>query len=162
MSTAAPAAMIDWGIARATGRRLMPAPPRRTAIEIAQVVGQLRGFALDARAYVRDFTGMTPEGPEPPVLVVDRQRWLDVNIDSFGELITPLLVKMAEERKGATGLLMNGVGSKVPGPGLGGLLAFVGSKVLGQSEPFLPAATAKEGERGSLLLVAPNIVYVER
>jgi len=162
MSTAAPPAMIDWGIARATGRRLMAAPPRRTAIEIAQVVGQLRGFALDARAYVRDFTGMTPEGPEPPVLVVDRYRWLDVNIDSFGGLIAPLLERMAEERKGATGLVMNGVGSRVTGAELGALLAFVGSKVLGQYEPFLPAATAKEGERGSLLLVAPNIVYVER
>jgi coenzyme F420 biosynthesis associated uncharacterized protein len=164
MTTTAPAgsAMIDWSIARATGRRLMPAPPRRTAIEIAQVVGQLRTFALDARAYVRDFTGMTPEGPEPPVLVVDRQRWLDVNIDSFGGLISPLLTRMAEERKGPTGAVMNSVGSRVTGAELGAMLAFVGSKVLGQYEPFLPAANAKEGERGSLLLVAPNIVYVER
>ncbi len=155
-------AMIDWGVARATGRRLMPTPPRRTAIEIAQVVAQLRTFALDSRAYVRDFTGMTPALPEPPVLVVDRERWLDVNIDSFGGLVSPLLERMAEERTGATGAVMSGIGSRVTGAELGGLLAFVGSRVLGQFEPFLPAAGGKEGERGSLLLVAPNIVAVER
>jgi coenzyme F420 biosynthesis associated uncharacterized protein len=156
------AAMIDWGMARATGRRLMPAPPRRTEIEIAQVVGQLRTFALDSQAYVRDFTGLIPTGSEPPVLVVDRNRWLDVNIDSFGGLIAPLLERMAAERRGATGAVLNGVGSRVTGAELGLLLAFVGSRVLGQYEPFLPAAGAKEGERGSLLLVAPNIVSVER
>ncbi|HUR73935.1 MAG TPA: zinc-dependent metalloprotease, partial [Sporichthya sp.] len=150
------------GVARATGRRLMPAPPPRTAIEIAQVVGQLRTLALDSRAYVRDFTGMIPAGPEPPVLVVDRDRWLEVNIESFGGLIAPLLERMAEERSGATGALMNGVGSRVTGAELGALLAFVGSRVLGQYEPFLPAPAAKQGERGSLLLVAPNIVAVER
>ena len=154
--------MIDWGMARAAGRRLMPAPPRRTEIEIAQVVGQLRTFALDSQAYVRDFTGLVPTGPEPPVLVVDRNRWLEVNIDSFGGLIAPLLERMAAERKGATGAVMNEVGSRVTGAELGLLLAFVGSRVLGQYEPFLPAAGAKEGERGSLLLVAPNIVSVER
>jgi coenzyme F420 biosynthesis associated uncharacterized protein len=155
-------AMIDWGMARATGRRLMPAPPRRTEIEIAQVVGQLRSLALDSRAYVRDFTGMIPAGAEPPVLVVDRHRWLDVNIESFGSLVTPLLERMAEERTGATGAVLNGVGSRVTGAELGALLAFVGTRVLGQYEPFLPAAGAKEDERGSLLLVAPNIVSVER
>lgn len=158
--------MIDWGVARATGKRLMPAPPRRTAIEIAQVVGQLRSLALDSRAYVRDFTGMIPAGPEPPVLVVDRDRWLEVNIDSFGGLITPLLDRMAEERTGPTGAVMNGVGSRVTGVELGALLAFIGSRVLGQYEPFLPASGASrnglEGARGSLLLVAPNIVAVER
>ncbi len=154
--------MIDWGMARATGRRLMAAPPRRTAIEITQVVGQLRTLALDSRAYVRDFTGMTPQGAEPPVLVVDRDRWLEVNIDSFSGLIAPLLDRMAEERTGATGAVMNGVGSRVTGAELGALLAFVGSRVLGQYEPFLPSPEAKEGERGSLLLVAPNIVAVER
>ncbi len=155
-------AMIDWGVARATGRRLMPAAPRRTAIEIDQVVAQLRGFALDSRAHVRDFTGMVPEGPEPPVLVVDRQRWLDVNIDSFAEISAPLLDRMAAERKGPAQALFSGVGSRVTGAELGALLAFVGSRVLGQYEPFLPPAGAKEGEVGSLLLVAPNIVHVER
>nr|WP_019874988.1 zinc-dependent metalloprotease [Sporichthya polymorpha] len=155
-------AMIDWGVARATGKRLMPAPPRRTEIEIGQVVAQLRTLALDSRAYVRDFTGMIPAGPEPPVLVVDRHRWLDVNVGSFSELSAPLLERMAEERQGATGAVMSAFGSRVTGAELGALLAFVGSRVLGQYEPFLPAAGAKEGERGSLLLVAPNIVAVER
>src|SRR5262249_55044649 len=123
---------------------------------------QLRTFALDSRAYVRDFTGMIPAGPEPPVLVVDRYRWLDVNIDSFGGLVAPLLERMAEERTGATGAVLNGVGSRLTGAELGGLRALVGPGVLGQYEPFQVAAGAKEGERGSLLLVAPNIVAVER
>ena len=38
------------------------------------------------------------------------------------------------------------------------MLGFLGSKVLGQFDPF----HEKPGEQGRLLLVAPNIVHVER
>ncbi len=45
--------------------------------------------------------------------------------------------------------------SKITGAEVGGLLGFLGSKVLGQFDPFHDPA-------GRLLLVAPNIVHVER
>jgi coenzyme F420 biosynthesis associated uncharacterized protein len=47
------------------------------------------------------------------------------------------------------------VGAKITGAEVGGLLGFLASKVLGQFDPFHDPA-------GRLLLVAPNIVHVER
>ena len=47
------------------------------------------------------------------------------------------------------------VGSKITGAEVGGLLGFMAGKVLGQFDPF-------HDPRGRLLLVAPNVVHVER
>jgi len=57
------------------------------------------------------------------------------------------------------------VGGKVTGVELGMLLSFMASRVLGQYETFAPAGRempAGEDGGGRLLLVAPNIVHVER
>ncbi len=89
---------------------------------------------------MRGYTGLTPEGPEPPVLVIDRPGWVDVNVESFAFLLTPLLDKMSEARPRAAASMVKGVGSKVTGTELGALLSFVGTKVLGQYEPFTAVA----------------------
>ncbi|MGQ0625801.1 MAG: zinc-dependent metalloprotease [Sporichthyaceae bacterium] len=154
------APLIDWRVACATGLRLLPPPPQASAGEIEAVVAQLRRFAAESRKHVAEFTHLTYPDPEPPVLVVDRARWLTINVEAFAELSTPLLVKLADARTGPTSGALRGVGARITGLELGALLAFVGSKVLGQYEPFLPVAAT--GQPGRLLLVAPNIVHVER
>ena len=54
--------------------------------------------------------------------------------------------------------LTEAIGSRITGVELGAMLGFLGSKVLGQFDPF----HEQPGEQGRLLLVAPNIVHVER
>ena len=44
---------------------------------------------------------------------------------------------------------------------MGALLSYLSSKVLGQFDPFFPGADA-DAPGGRLLLVAPNIVAIER
>ena len=51
------------------------------------------------------------------------------------------------------------LGSRISGAEVGGLLAFMSSRVLGQFDPFWDGPA---GEPGRLLLVAPNIVQVEQ
>jgi coenzyme F420 biosynthesis associated uncharacterized protein len=51
------------------------------------------------------------------------------------------------------------LGGAVTGAQLGAILAFLSSKVLGQYDPFVPS---RNGEGGRLMLVAPNIISVER
>jgi coenzyme F420 biosynthesis associated uncharacterized protein len=64
-------------------------------------------------------------------------------------------VAEAFERRGRLpGAPLAAIGSRVTGAELGGLLGFLGSRVLGQYDPF--------GDPGRLLLVAPNVVQVER
>lgn len=148
--------MIDWNVARSTSRRLMRPGPDLSDAEVADVVADLREASLVAEGPVREFTGLTPAHPTP-VLVVDRPRWADANLASFQVVIDPISEKIAASGKAPTGLPRE-VGRRVSGAELGAIVAFLGGKVLGQFDPF------HEGEHGGgrLLLVAPNIVHVER
>jgi coenzyme F420 biosynthesis associated uncharacterized protein len=95
------------------------------------------------------------------------------NVAGFRELLRPLLDRMRDRRSGRPGAAVLGaVGGKVTGVEVGLLLSLLASRVLGQYETFapadreLPAGAAVPGpgapRRGRLLLVAPNIVHVER
>lgn len=60
--------------------------------------------------------------------------------------------------------MLGAVGGKVTGVELGMLLSFLASRVLGQYETFAPVSRdlPASAAGGRLLLVAPNIVHVER
>ncbi|MGW3302449.1 zinc-dependent metalloprotease [Streptomyces rubiginosohelvolus] len=169
MTSIGGAQMVDWNLAVATATRLVRPGPDISREEARAVVAELRRHAKASEEHVRLFTRMIPEGTEPedtPVLVVDRPGWIKANIAGFRELLQPLLAKMESRRSGGPGgAVLGAVGGKVTGVELGMLLSFLASRVLGQYETFAPAtrelpASANGG--GRLLLVAPNIVHVER
>ncbi|WP_079079360.1 zinc-dependent metalloprotease [Streptomyces sp. DSM 15324] len=164
---AASAGMVDWNLAVATATRLVRPGPEVSRDEARTVVAELRRHAKASEHHVRGFTRMgTEDTHDTPVLVVDRPGWVRANVAGFREILKPLLDKMQERRGSSTGGAVLGVvGGKVTGVELGMLLSFLASRVLGQYETFAPAtrelpAGAKNG--GRLLLVAPNIVHVER
>ncbi|KOX01178.1 coenzyme F420 biosynthesis-associated protein [Streptomyces sp. NRRL B-1140] len=163
--------MVDWNLAVATATRLVRPGPEVSRDEARAVVAELRRHAKASEAHVREFTRLgTEEGHDTPVLVVDRPGWIRANVAGFREILRPLLDKM-QERRGSTtgGAVMSAVGGKVTGVELGMLLSFLASRVLGQYETFAPAtgdlpSGGSPGAPGGgrLLLVAPNIVHVER
>ncbi|WP_030354478.1 zinc-dependent metalloprotease [Streptomyces scopuliridis] len=169
MTSIGGAQMVDWNLAVATATRLVRPGPEVTRDEAREIVAELRRHAKSSEEHVRAYTRMIPDGHEPPdtpVLVVDRAGWVKANVAGFRELLKPLLAKMQERRPGGPGgAVLGAVGGKVTGVELGMLLSFMSSRVLGQYETFAPAtrdlpAAANGG--GRLLLVAPNIVHVER
>ncbi|MFJ9680246.1 zinc-dependent metalloprotease [Streptomyces sp. NPDC101194] len=169
MTSIGGAEMVDWNLAVATATRLVRPGPEISREEAREVVAELRRHAKAAEEHVRSFTRMIPEGTEPedtPVLIVDRAGWIKANVAGFRELLRPLLGKMQDRRgNGPGGAVLGAVGGKVTGVEVGMLLSFLASRVLGQYETFAPAprdfpASADGG--GRLLLVAPNIVHVER
>ncbi|MFJ3584837.1 zinc-dependent metalloprotease [Streptomyces sp. NPDC090127] len=169
MTSIGGAEMVDWNLAVATATRLVRPGPDVTRDEAREVVAELRRHAKASEEHVRAFTRMIPEGHEPqdtPVLVVDRAGWVKANVAGFRELLAPLLDKMQERRSGGPGgAVLGAVGGKVTGVELGMLLSFLASRILGQYETFAPATRelpAGEKGGGRLLLVAPNIVHVER
>ncbi|MEV5600375.1 zinc-dependent metalloprotease [Streptomyces sp. NPDC052299] len=169
MTSIGGAGMVDWNLAVATATRLVRPGPEISREEAREVVAELRRHAKAAEEHVRAFTRMIPDGTEPedtPVLVVDRTGWIKANVAGFRELLRPLLDKMEERRSGgAGGAVLGAVGSKVTGVEVGMLLSFLASRVLGQYETFAPATRelpASTDGGGRLLLVAPNIVHVER
>ena len=149
--------MIDWDLAVNIGARMAGQGPEVSRGEAADVVSELRAGAESSSPLVREFTGLVAQERTAPVLVVDRRGWLQANVDGFGSLISPLVDKL-QEKKGAPSPMAQAIGSRVTGAELGLMLGFLSSKVLGQFDPFHEAP----GEAGRLLLVAPNIVQVER
>lgn len=160
--------MVDWNLAVATATRLVRPGPEVSRDEARAVVAELRRHAKTSERHVREFTRMMPEGMTPadtPVLVVDRAGWVKANVAGFRELLSPLLGKMQDRRAGTPGgAVLGAVGGKVTGVELGMLLSFLASRVLGQYETFAPPGLDLPGSAtgGRLLLVAPNIVHVER
>jgi coenzyme F420 biosynthesis associated uncharacterized protein len=167
MTSIGGAEMVDWNLAVATATRLVRPGPDVSRDGARAVVAELRRHAKASEEHVRGFTRMGTEGVhDTPVLVVDRPGWVRANVAGFREILKPLLEKM-QERRGNTpgGAVLGAVGGKVTGVELGMLLSFLSSRVLGQYETFAPATRelpAGENGGGRLLLVAPNIVHVER
>lgn len=150
-------AMIDWEVAVTLGTRLAGDGPRVTPQEARAAVAELRAGAARSTGLVREFTGLDAPDGTAPVLVVDRPGWVRANAESFEVATRPLVEKLTDTNPPSG--LSRTVGSKVTGAEVGGLLGFLAGKVLGQFDPFGQPTTAPNGR---LLLVAPNIVHVER
>ena len=148
-----PEAMVDWDLAVRVATRLAGDGPQVSRREADRAVAELRADADRSTALVRDFTGLVAADHTAPVLVVDRGGWVQANTDAFRILLGPLVGKLSE-KKPPSGLTL-AIGSRVTGLEVGGLLGFLAGKVLGQFDPF-------HAPDGRLLLVAPNIVHVER
>ncbi len=85
-------------------------------------------------------------------------------------VVDPLIAKLRKTHA-QPNQMASAIGSRVTGLEAGGLFAYLSNKVLGQFDPFYGgsgrspgtlAAVADEPTAGRLLLVAPNIVHVER
>ncbi len=149
--------MVDWDLAVRIGGRLAGEGPTVGRDEADAIVDELRAGADRSTGLVREFTGLTARDAGPdggaPVLVVDRAGWVQANADAFATLLAPVVDKLTQ-KKPPSGVSA-AIGSKVTGAEIGGVLGFLASKVLGQFDPF-------HEPDGRLLLVAPNIVHVER
>ncbi|MGI8625966.1 MAG: zinc-dependent metalloprotease [Geodermatophilaceae bacterium] len=147
--------LVDWELAKRTARRLVRSGPEVTADDAAQAVEQLLQLSDEAESHVRTLTRLTPVGTTvPAVRIVDRAAWIDINASGMSSLITPLAQRLVDSQEKPSSALTIAIGSRVTGAQAGAVLSFVASRVLGQYEIF--------GSGGELLLVAPNIVEVER
>lgn len=165
-SAPAPAqALINWELAASTAARLAPAGPLLGSAEIGAAVENLRLMADISVPHVHHITGLEAARDlrDSSVLVVDRASWAKANTQSFAVMLKPAVEKMLESRRGTISPGAASVSGAITGSQLGAVLAFLSSKVLGQYDPFSALAegsTAPAG--GRLLLVAPNIISVER
>ncbi|MFB9163950.1 MULTISPECIES: zinc-dependent metalloprotease [Arthrobacter] len=166
-----PPTMVNWGLAARTAANLAPAGPALSGSEISAAVENMRLMAERSVPYVHEISQLEAARDlrDSEVLIVDRASWAKANTQSFEVMMDPVLralaAKAAESSKaGNTG--GSALSATVTGAQLGGALAFLSSKVLGQYDPFAalaPSASPKQqASGGRLLLVAPNIITVER
>jgi coenzyme F420 biosynthesis associated uncharacterized protein len=145
--------LIDWDLAARAAKRFSPPPPSVSRQQADDVVGELYRATSTAAGLVAELTGLE----EPPVSaatrVVDRAAWIDANAGGMRAVMTPLVEKLAAANP--VGKVAETVGGRVTGAQVGLVLGFLSGKVLGQFEFF-------DRPGGQLLLVAPNLVAVER
>ncbi len=141
---------VDWELATRVGRRWAPDGPDLPLSEAKKVVTQLRALAREAVAPVAEVTGLSA-GDAAPAHVVDRNAWIASNVRAM-RVSTQILL---EEHSGAA--LLRNLGAQTSALQVGGALAWLSGKVLGQYEVF-----TDPGEERRLLLVAPTIVTVQR
>ncbi len=144
---------VDWDLAAATAGVLGKSGPRVSYAEAVGVVADLRQLSAEAAGHVAEYTGLAPRTPDLPVRVVDRRDWAQANVDGLRVVINPLFTKLAGDRRPSA--LAETIGSRLTGVQAGTVLAYLSGRVLGQYEVF-------SADPGQLLLIAPNIVEVER
>lgn len=125
----------NWQAVARRAALLAPAGPSAAPVRLRGVVSSLRDSAARALPMVEEITHLpTAAAARNSVYVVDRARWTQANV----QVLALLLDDQLEE---------------VPDPTeLGAALALLSTKVLGQFDPFV----------GRLLLVAPNVMKLER
>jgi coenzyme F420 biosynthesis associated uncharacterized protein len=145
--------LIDWDVAARAAKRFSPSPPSVSRAQAEDTVTELYQAASRASDHVAALTHLD----EPPVTaatrVIDRAGWIDANASGMRTLITPLVDKLAADNQ--VGRFAETVGGRLTGVQVGLILGFLSGKVLGQFEFF-------DRPGGQLLLVAPNLVAVER
>lgn len=140
--------VVDWDAAVTAGAMVLPAGPQLSPDEIAELVADLRRAAAEATEHAVAVTQL-PTPAEARVLVVDRASWLKACTQSASALLSgvsgePEVAESSWERARAKAL----------GGQAGVVFAAIATRILGQFDPFY--------EPNRLLLVAPNVVGVER
>jgi coenzyme F420 biosynthesis associated uncharacterized protein len=153
--------LVDWDTATATATRLAPPGPRLELADAVQTVEELKAAAAEAERHVTAYTGLPAGADGSAVAVVDRPGWIRSNVAGFRDLVDPLLDAALSSRQRSVGPVMGAIGPRATGLEVGGLLAYLSTRVLGQFELFGPAP-AEGVPGGRLTLVAPNIVAAER
>jgi len=136
---------VDWELARRTAIRLLSPGPEVSRSEAAELVARLRTDAAMAEQHVRDVTRLGHGLPLLPADVVDRRAWAAAAVHGMAALT-------ADAQLPTVSRVARIVTARSAGLQVGGVVAYLGGRVLGQYDPFGGPA----GE-GRLLLVAPNV-----
>lgn len=147
--------LVDWPTAsRLAGRLVRPGPVAGRA-ELADLVDGLRIAADGAVEHVVNVTGMHPPvGGLGAVFVVDRPRWAVANT----RIMAAMTDGVADALPLEPGQEISTSVSLTAAAEIGAVLAALSTRVLGQFDPY----SADAGPGGRLLLVAPNILHLER
>lgn len=137
---------IDWDAAARTGRRLVPPGPRASRAERDQLVAELRADARRSAEVIVDTTQL-PQAGQARELVVDRAGIVRANVLTARRMLAAATDPRPDGAAAKTAGYARGVS-------IGTVLGMLGSRILGQYDPF--------GEEPTLYLVAPSIMAVEQ
>jgi coenzyme F420 biosynthesis associated uncharacterized protein len=152
--TATAAALIDWESAARIGSRFAGGGPSIPPQDRAQLAEDFAEVVGEADVAVSSFTGLSLQGPATRPWVMTRSEWVSQNLRGFERTLEPVAQRLLGSRLQST---LAPVRRSVLAFQVGGILGYLGRKVLGQYDLFLPP-----DDRELLYFVGPNVVEVER
>jgi coenzyme F420 biosynthesis associated uncharacterized protein len=154
MVTFASEKLVDWGTADRVGRKVAGIGQTLSSVERARLFEDFSDLVPEAEALVREFTGLEPGAQRSRPWVMTRGQWLHQNLRGFERVMEPFAQKLVGNRSdGALATVRRGI----LGAQLGALLGYLGHRVLGQYDMFLPP-----DDDGLLYFVGANVAGVER
>jgi coenzyme F420 biosynthesis associated uncharacterized protein len=157
--TKAPPRLIDWTQAR------------KVAISVAQSEQaplynrpqrqeQYTRLVKLSEPLIAEYLQVSLPQPITQVNVFDRREWLEANFTSFEQLFQPIedLYHQNHTQNFFT-LMFGNLNSQIIGAQIGGILGFLGRRVLGQYD--LSLLSPDPAARGALYYVEPNIARVQ-
>ncbi len=145
--------LIDWKAAQAVGSRTAGSGPLMDAVQRARMREDFADVVTEANGRVQDFTRMQVSGYAARPWVMSRSEWLQANLRAFQTVIEPFAGKVATRSDGA----LASIRRATLGAQVGALLGYMGRRVLGQYDIFLPP-----DDDGLLYFVGANVASVER
>ncbi|WP_424347949.1 zinc-dependent metalloprotease [Kocuria sp. CH-021] len=159
--------IVRWDLAASAAARLTPPGPRMSARAMQTAVASLRRHAEASVDHVHRITGLEAARDlrDSTVLVVDRAGWSKANAQAFEVLMEPAVEALRRRRPEQFGAAATALGGTATAMEMAAVLGFLSAKVLGQYDPYAGLVSAVAAQRhpgGRLMLVAPNILTVER
>jgi len=144
------AVLVDWDEVRTAARARLE-EPAAPATSLAPAQKRYRAMAAKLEKPLLDFVGGLPAGVELPRFeAVDREGWLDLNLNILRRVIDPVL----EQGRVPNSLIVQ-VGRAGIDRYVGFMLGFLGRRVLGQYDPQLLGAEPVAAD--GLYLVETNV-----
>ena len=146
--------LVDWRTAALVGRRVAGSGGPMTPVQRATLSEDFAEIVPEAERLVKEFTGLSSSAYRSRAWVMSRNQWLQANLRGFERVLEPLATKMLSGR--SDGALAT-VRRAVLGAQLGGLLGYLGHRVLGQYDVFLPP-----DDDGLIYFVGANVLGIEQ
>jgi coenzyme F420 biosynthesis associated uncharacterized protein len=146
--------LIDWNTATLVGDRVAGTGTALSPVERARLLEDFGELVPRSDQLVREFAGLTEGETRARAWVMTRRQWLEANLRGFERVLEPFAAKVvARQGDGAVAKVRR----TVLGAQVGGLLGYLGHRVLGQYDILLPP-----DDDGLLYFVGPNVAGLER
>jgi coenzyme F420 biosynthesis associated uncharacterized protein len=146
--------LLDWEAAAAIGRRLGGPGPTTGPAERARLVEDFDEATREADGLVQELTGLRLPGPPSRPWVLSRGEWVFQNLRGLEQVLEPAAARVLGRRMDGS---MAPIRRRVLAAQVGAILGYLGRKVLGQYDLFLPP-----DDRDLVYFVGPNVVELER
>jgi coenzyme F420 biosynthesis associated uncharacterized protein len=159
--------LISWGVAERVACSLASRQPELPAYEWETMAADFDELTAEAERLVEAETGLRSLAGPARARLADRPAWVRANIASFQRLLRPLTDRAAQDAERGSGgdsslpRLPASVSATVSGAQMGGLLAWMSRRVLGQYDQLLIEDERPE-DQDIVYYVAPNVAAVER